>query len=826
MESGAERSLSPSILDYDVFELADRVFDAYPEPEGLEDFGPYQIRGRIDKGGMGEVWRAFDYIACREVAIKIPRYLSDPALRRRFATEVTHQAKLEHPFIARLYDHGVCPDGTPYFAMEFVDGKPLDGYCRDQKLSLTERVRLLRAVCEAVQYAHGLLVVHRDLKPSNILVKEDGTPKLLDFGVAARLASAGEPARQTQTEVGFTRAFAAPEQFRREPVGVHTDVYALGVILYQLLSGRLPYDLDDCTPGQAELMVTGDREPDKPSEVARKAGDWKTRKADWNDLDVLCLTAMKKDARRRYSSCVELTQDIDRYLRGEPLKARPDAFGYRAGKFVRRNWKVLAACAAVLALVAGLISFYTIRLAKARDAALLQARRAQRTEQFMLGMFGATGDAAPADDLRVVTVLDRAVRDAQALKNEPEVQADLLQTVGGIYQSLEKDDRAEALIQAALDTRRATFGEQSAEAADSMVALSYVRIDQARFAEAERLAERAMAIDRRVLKPDSPDLARAMAALGSVHEHTGAYESGIKVLEEAVRIQSEHPDNPKDLSNGLVYLANCQTLMGHLAAANVLHRRALEIDRRLYGEQHPNVAEDLGNLGEIEEQRGLYAESERHYRQSLAIDRVWYATDNPEFALMEVGLAKALVQENKDAEAEALLKHAIPVEERFMGKMHPFVATGMSWMGTVALKQGRLAEAEADFGRMSEICKSVYGEKNAHFAAVEMRMGELAVAKKQFGEAERRFQQAVQVFTETLSGDSLKTAIARIELGDVLVKERRYAEAEPLLTAGYKVVLRDSSSASTAALEAQSDLGEVYSALNQPEKAARFRMGN
>ncbi len=215
MESGADTGLSRSILDYDAFDLADRILDSYPEPEALSDFGPYRIRGRIDKGGMGEVWRAWDYIACREVAIKIPRYLSDPSLRRRFAAEVTNQAKLEHPLIARLYDHGVSPDGTPYFAMEFVDGKPLDRYCSEKSLPLRERIKLFRAVCQAVQYAHGLLVVHRDLKPSNILVKEDGTPKLLDFGIAAKLEAANAPAYQKQTEVGFTRAFAAPEQFRR-----------------------------------------------------------------------------------------------------------------------------------------------------------------------------------------------------------------------------------------------------------------------------------------------------------------------------------------------------------------------------------------------------------------------------------------------------------------------------------------------------------------------------------------------------------------------------------------------------------------------------------
>ena len=825
MESGAEREPSRSILDYDMFELAGLVFDEYPEPETLADFGPYQIRGRIDKGGMGEVWHAYDYIACREAAVKIPRYLSDASLRWRFAEEVSSLAKLEHPFIARLYDHGACPDGTPYFAMEFVDGKPLDEYCREKNLSLKERVRLFRAVCEAVQFAHGLLVVHRDLKPSNILVKEDGTPKLLDFGIAAKLKGADEPARQTQTEVGFTRAYAAPEQFRREPAGVYTDVYALGVILYQLLAGLPPYDLEHCTPGQAELIVTGESEPEKPSVVAKRAaGEARTGNRDWNDLDVLCLTAMKKEIKERYGTVLEFAQDIERYLRGEPLKARAEGLAYKAGKFARRNWKVLTAVSAVLLVVAGLSGFYAVRLASARDAALMQARRAERTERFMLGMFGGSGDAAPAEDLRVITVLDNAVREAGALNNEPGVQTSLWQTLGKIYENLGRFERADALLKASLTKRQAVFGGESAEAAESLVALSYLRIDQAQFADAERLAREAIAIDNAGGKSDDVARAKALTVLGSVMEHRGELEAGVKVLEEAVRLESTPAGDAAALEESLTFLSNCETLRGHTAVGYGLAQRVLEMDRQMYGDEHPNVAEDLGNLGQIEEQRGLYQQSERHYRQALAIFRKWYGADHVEAALNEEGLVKALVQEGKDDEAEAMLRHAIPIQERLMGKTHPWVGLGMSWLGAVELKRGKIERAEEDFRRMKEIWAAAYGEKNIHFADVASRFGELAVAKKDYGEAERLFGQAIQILSQSLSPDSLRAGIAKIGLGDVLVHERRYAEAEPLLAAGYKAVLRDSTTASTAAIEAQRDLAVTYRALNQPEKAAELRL--
>jgi eukaryotic-like serine/threonine-protein kinase len=325
--SGQALMIDASILDRDIFELAERVLEAYPEAARFEDFGPYRIEPEpIGRGGMGEVFLAEDEAAGRKVAIKFLRPTWPASdLQERFKQEIKTLAKLEHPFIARLYEVGIHPSGTPYFAMEYVEGKPLEEYCRARRLSLDERMRLFRSVCEAVQYAHAHLIIHRDLKFSNILVKADGTPKLLDFGIAKQMENIAEPADQTQTEIRFTRAFAAPEQLRREPVGVFTDVYALGVILYQLLAGKPPYDLGNCGPLEAEAIIAGDREPEKPSGSGSRVAASRTA---WNDLDVVCLKAMKKDVARRYGSVLELIQDIDHYLKGEPLRARPDSAAY------------------------------------------------------------------------------------------------------------------------------------------------------------------------------------------------------------------------------------------------------------------------------------------------------------------------------------------------------------------------------------------------------------------------------------------------------------------------------------------------------------------
>lgn len=353
-----------SLLDGNVSDLAARVLDdrASPRPP-FHKFGPYRIVRKVGEGGMGIVYLAQREDLGNEVAIKFLRdaWLS-PARRRRFAVEQRTLARLNHPSIARLYDADTSPDGTPFFVMEYFEGVPLTQYCARHQLSPRERLLLLRTVCEALVYAHGHGVLHYDLKPSNILVKDDQTIRLLDFGIAKPLDGVLESAERTLTGLRLmTPAYAAPERIRGGLVGVKTDIYSLGVILYELLTGQLPFDLDDRTPAQAEKILT-DSEAEKPSALRKKqtvAGPGvplaAASAADWADLDVLCMTAMHKDVDRRYASAEALIRDIDHYLRQEPLEARPDSLGYRAGKFLSRNRRVAAAvvfgCAAVAATV-------------------------------------------------------------------------------------------------------------------------------------------------------------------------------------------------------------------------------------------------------------------------------------------------------------------------------------------------------------------------------------------------------------------------------------------------------------------------------------------
>src|SRR5437667_1178657 len=692
-----EDARGDSLLDRDAAHVAAEVLDEGIPPALLDQtFGPYRLKEALGQGGMGVV-----YLAEREdlgsvAAIKILRdaWLS-PDRRERFASEQRTLAQLNHPAIARLYDADTLPDGTPWFVMEYVEGVPLTEFCEHHASSIPERLRLFRAVCEAVEHAHRHLIVHRDLKPSNILVKQDGIVKLLDFGIAKQLDSLEGPVDRTRTGLRLmTPAYAAPEQILGDPVGIHTDIYTLGVVLYELLTGRLPFDLSNRTPGEAETAII-EQGPERPSGAAKEKSI--SRRA-WADLDVLCLTAMHIEPQRRYRTVEGLIRDIDHYLAGEPLEARPDTFGYRLGKYVRRNWRPVSAATASFIVVIGLVVFYTVRLATTRNAAVAEAARTQRIQHFMLNLFqGGEEAVGPADSLRVVTLVDRGVQDARSLDGEPAVQAELYETLGSIYQKLGKLDRADSLLRAALDRRRTLFGSDHPEVAKSLVALGRLRLDQAEYQEAARLVREGLAMSQRHRRPGEPAIASATLALGQVLEESGKYDEGIKVLEEAVRLRGMAPAQPTtELAASMRELANTHFYAGHLAVADSLDRLVLALTRKLNGERHPLVAEDLINLGAVQQEWGHYQEAERYYRQALDITQAFYGPNHYKTAAGLTVLGRALrFEPHGNDEAGRLLQQALAIRERVFGKVHPQVASTLNDLGGVALARGRFDEAEA-----------------------------------------------------------------------------------------------------------------------------------
>lgn len=826
-----EDAQSGSLLDRGVAPLADRMLRRSTASTFVDArFGPYRIRQLLGEGGMGVV-----YLAEREdlgsvAALKILRdaWLS-PSRRERFASEQKTLAQLRHPAIAQLFDAGTLPDGTPWFVMEYVEGMPLTEYCRAQHAPVAERLRLLRAVCEAVQHAHRHAVIHRDLKPSNILVRPDGAVKLLDFGIAKQLAGLDANVDRTQTGVRLmTPAYAAPEQFTGARVGTYSDIYALGVVLYELLAGQLPFDLAGRVSTEAVALVL-EHVPERPSVLARgtqahRGADESIGRGGWADLDVLCLTAMHRDPQRRYATVDALVRDIDHYLSGEPLEARPDTLGYRLGKFVRRRRGQVAAAVAAFALIVALVVFYTVRLAGARNAALAQAARTERIQQFMQQLFeGGDESVGPADTLRVVTLLDRGVQQARSLDGEPLVQAELFETLGGLYQKTGHLERADSLLRLALEQRRALLGPEHPDVAASLVALGMLRNAQARYDSAERLVRAGLEMDRRTLGAGSAAVAQATASLGQVLEDRGVYDRAIPVLREAVRLHSQRGAAIPELRPSLTELANSEFYAGHYAASDSINRHVLAMDRAYYGEHHPNVADDLINLGANQYEWGRYADAERYDRQALIITQAYYGKNHPETASAYVMLARALVSQNKDDAAVSMLTEALGIQERVFGPVHPHVASTLNELGRVAQHQGKLDEAQADFQRMADIYKQVYHDKHYVIGIALSNLAGVYQARKDYARAEALFREVLRRYAQVLAPDHQLVGIAHVRLGQTLVQEARWPDAEQESRIGYGILIGQVDPASRWVQAARTDLVKEYGALNQPDRAARFR---
>jgi serine/threonine-protein kinase len=823
----AEDAGEPSLLDRGVTALADAVLDPAPLPWPADTFGPYKIVRLLGEGGMGAVYLAERTDLGSRVAIKFLRDAwPSPARRDRFAAEQRMLARLNHPAIAQLHDAGALPDGTPWFVMEYVDGVPLTEYCHAHGTSIEGRLELLRLVCEGVRHAHQHAVIHRDLKPSNILVTADGTVKLLDFGIAKHLVP-GEPDVTRTGPRPMTLAYAAPEQVRGDEVGTYSDVYSLGVILYALLAGRPPFDVASLDPLAAAGRVLA-QAPDRPSLARRRDGSEPQARADghvsWADLDVLCLTAMHQDANRRYRTVDALARDIEHYLAGVPLDARSDTIGYRLGKFVLRHRRAVSAAAVVTLAVIALSAFYTYRLAQARNIALAEAARAQRMQQFMLALFqGGESDAAPAGDLRVVSLVERGVKEAQSLDAEPEVQADLYQTLGSLYQQLGDLGQADRLLASALERQRAVAGDDSAAVARSLVAQGLLRADQARYEDAERDVRDGLAMARRHRPPDHAEVRDAIRALGHVLQERGQYAAAIAALQEAVSLSDADGSTDPGLAIALHDLANAHFYAGQYGDATALNQRVLGLYRARHGDRHPLVAAGLINLGAIEFERGRYADAERYYREALSIVRHWYGSDHPEVAADLTMLARALVYQKRIGEAVPLLDQALAIRERVYGPNHPQVASSLNELGNIAVQQNQPGEAERRFSRMVEVYKAAYDDHHYLIATAQSNLASVYMSRGENQRAETLFREAIRRFGQTLAADHVYAGIARIKLGRALLRQQKYAAAAAESLAGYEILRRQAEPSVSFLTAARRDLSAAYDALGQPAEAARFR---
>jgi tetratricopeptide (TPR) repeat protein len=742
-------------------------------------FGSWTLIEPIGQGGMGTVWlaRRSDGRFEGQAAVKLLNVsLVGRSGETRFEREGTILARLTHPNIARLLDAGVSSVGQPYLVLEYVEGAPIDRWCAERAVTVEGRLHLYLEVLGAVAHAHANLVVHRDLKPSNVLVGTDGRVKLLDFGIAKLLEDGGGPGEATAlTRDGgsvLTPEYAAPEQLSGGPITTATDVYALGTLLYLLLSGRHPA-AGSLASTAALVRAIVETEPRRVSEASPAP----LRRALAGDLDTIVAKALEKDPARRYAAVTALADDVRRTLRHEPIGARPDTLAYRAAKFARRHARGVAAAAAALMLLAGLTGYYTARVASERDRARLEAQKAAKVSELLAGLLTASDPyASHSKEVTVRGLLDAgAARVKNELADQPEVKAEMLSVMGRTYQRLGEFDKARPLLEEALSTRRRLLGSRNADVADSLNDLGVLLREKGDAAAAEPLLVEALATRKEVLGLEHRDVAVTLVELGRLYSDRGS-ESDRRaepLFREALAIRRKAlGDEAHETATSMNELALLLWHRGALAEAEALFRQCLEINRKTQGEDHPDVSASLNNLALIAGDKGDFAAAETLSRQSLAIARRTLGDRHPDVAIKLNVLSRPLLYEGKFDEAAAALEEALRIATAAFGGQHPAVANYEVNLARVCLARKDAASAEPLLRRALQIRKSAFSDGDWRVATTKSLLGEALTALGRYEEAERLLIEASRTLRD-VPGAEGREAKSTAERLAALARARR-----------------------------------------------------
>lgn len=670
-----------------------------PSPESKDEpqgalIGVYRTIRRLGTGGMGTV-----YLAARadgqfeqQVAIKVvKRGMDSEEILRRFELERRTLATLNHPHIARLYDGGATADGRPFLAMEYVDGAPIHLYCDYNRLSITQRLRLFTIVCDAVRFAHQNLVVHRDLKPSNILVDKLGRPKLLDFGLAKVLVESESPDPTISQQRRLTPAYASPEQVAGTTLNTATDIYSLGVILFELLTGRRPYRVATESPAEFERAVL-DQQPLPPSMVVRRGDaivqptretttpytvDSVAEKREGSverlakrlrgDLDTIVLKALHKEPSRRYESVERFVADIERHLDGLPVLARPDTAVYRMNKFIGRHGVAVAlSMVTIVALAFGFgVAVWQGKVARTeRDAAYVARDQAEATADFFQRMMFEADPVNQGPQTTVKAVIDAAaIRVEGELRNQPRVQAAIRSTIGRIYLGLGLIDEAEQHIQAAYRARLDMLEPGHHDLAESEFDMARLFYEQGQYEQAEALLLESLRTHEQLRGIDNVDTARVWNDLGAVRRAGGKIAEAEAALLKALEIRERTMGRRSiETAETLNNLSGVVAMRGDLDRAEQLMTEVLSIRREVLHDEHPLVIQGIANLAVMIARRGDYDKAEPLFRESIALSRKVLGDQHPSLALELSALSQVLLATNRSAEAEPLLREAVAIQ--------------------------------------------------------------------------------------------------------------------------------------------------------------------
>jgi tetratricopeptide (TPR) repeat protein len=742
--------------------------------------GRYRILRLVAEGGMGIVYEAEQEQPRRIVALKVIKpSQASPGLLRRFEQESQALARLQHPGIAQIYEAGTADTGfgpQPFFAMEFIRGQSLLAYAEAHGLDTRQRLELMVKICDAVHHAHQRGLIHRDLKPGNILVDDTGQPKILDFGIARATDSDAQAATQ-QTDVGQlvgTLAYMSPEQVLGEPLEIDTrsDVYALGVVLFELLAGKLPYKIS----GQLHQAVQTIREAD-PAPLSSISRVYR------GDIETIVAKALEKDKSHRYGSAAGLADDIRRYLNDEPIIARPPSATYQLQKFARRHKALVAGMAAVfVALIAGII------------ASTWEATRARRAEQTATAVddflrndllaqasanVQARPDTNPDANLKVRTVLDRAAARLDGkFPRQPLLEASIRETIGKAYEDLGLYPQSQRQLEQALQLERRQNQPLPATTGD----LARIYFREAKYAQSEALLTKLLdALPRRRGGKDIERLS-AMNVLAAVYRAQAKYGQAEPLYLKVVELRrqllgEEHPDTLSAMNN----LATFYVSQGKYAQAEPLHVKVLEAYRRVLGEEHPETLISLHNLGVAYRLEGKYAQAEEQFIKELEINRRVLGERHPETLGSIASVALLYQAAGKYPQAEAMMVKVLDIRRNVLGNEHPDSLASMSSLGEIYRMEGKYSLAESLFTALVTLRARVRGTWHPDTLTAKNRLAVVYRDESKYSASEPLLNEVLAARRKSLGEDHPDTLTTMNNLAELYLDRQQYTQAEPLL---------------------------------------------
>lgn len=792
--------------------------------------GPYRLIRELGVGGMGQVWLAEQTEPVRRrIALKLIKAgMYDAAVVQRFQSERQSLALMDHPAIAKVFDAGATPAGQPYFAMEYVDGLPITDYCDQKRLGIPERLKLFLQVCEGVQHAHQKAIIHRDLKPSNVLVVEvDGKPmpRIIDFGLA-KATSPALPGEAFLTQVGAflgTPGYMSPEQADPDmrDVDTRTDVYSLGVVLYELLTGFLPFDTTRWKKQRLDEVLRELREtdPQRPSAKVGTNRDTSTARAEARgtearqlvtllrgDLDWITLKALEKDRERRYGTPSALAADVENYLQNRPLEARPASAGYRLRKYVRRHAVAVAVAsgAAVLLIAFAVMQAVELRrITRERD-------RADRITGFMTNMFKVSDPSeARGNSVTAREILDKSSKDIDTgLARDPELQAQMMDLMGQVYGNLGLYGRAQALLTQAVDIRRRLLGASHPQTLSSIDDLGWTLNREGHYPEAEKLQRETLDLRRRVLGPEHPDTLRSMTNLAGTLSLEGHYAEAEKLQRETLDIQRrllgrEHPETLKSMSD----LANTLLRTGRHTESETLQRETLDIQRRVLGPEHPDTLRSMSILANTLKGEGRYGEAEKLQRETLDIKLRVLGPEHPDTLVTMTDMAANVKLQRRYGEAEKLERDALDIQRRILGPEHPSTLMTMNNLSNTLNFEGRYAEAEKLLRAALDIKRRVLGPEHPETLRSMVNLATSMMHEGHYADAEKLERETLDIRRRVLGPDHPDTALSTYNLAIV---EERVGKRDEALRLLREAINHGLSPGFTRGIETDPDLKSLH----------------